>query len=258
MDVRSIFLHLTMQIIRFIGWSLWRVWFYLLTTLIIILFFPVLVISIIKQEWYPFFFRLARLWGRLIMLGMGFYVRKTYDELPEKGKSYMLVANHTSMIDIMLMLYLFPKNPFVFVGKKELAKLPVFGFFYKRTCILVDRNSPKSRQEVFRRAQEKLNLGLSVCIFPEGGVPDTSVFLDAFKDGAFRLAIEHQIPILPVTLPDVKKRFPFDFFAGKPGLLRAHFHKSISTAGLDVAKKGVLRDKTRKIIEDKLKEMQEV
>ncbi|HBK82377.1 MAG TPA: 1-acyl-sn-glycerol-3-phosphate acyltransferase, partial [Flavobacterium sp.] len=59
----------------------------------------------------------------------------------ENGKSYMLVANHTSMTDIMLMLCLVRNNPFVFVGKAELAKIPVFGFFYKRTCILVDRSN---------------------------------------------------------------------------------------------------------------------
>ena len=50
----------------------------------------------------------------------------------------MLVANHTSMLDIMLMLKV-SKNPFVFIGKKELAKIPLFGFFYKRVCIMVDR-----------------------------------------------------------------------------------------------------------------------
>jgi len=250
-----IFIHLAMQIFKILFWTLWRIWFYLYTLTIILLLFPFLVVSILKASWYPYFFKLARVWAQLVMLGMGFYVRKTLEEKPKPNQSYMLVANHTSMIDIMLMLYLFPNNPFVFVGKKELSKLPIFGFFYKRTCILVDRNSPKSRQEVFRRAQEKLNMGLSVCIFPEGGVPDRSVFLDQFKDGAFRLAIEHQIPILPVTLPDVKKRFPFEFFAGEPGKLRAHFHKSIPTDGLTLADKASVRDKTRAIIETKLTEM---
>ena len=93
----------------------------------------------------------------------------------------MLCANHTSMADIMLMLAVI-KNPFVFVGKKELAKIPLFGFFYKRTCILVDRKSSKSRMEVFKRAQKRINQGLSICIFPEGGVPDDeSVVLDILK-----------------------------------------------------------------------------
>ena len=90
----------------------------------------------------------------------------------------MFVANHTSMLDIMLMFYS-TKNPFVFVGKKELGKIPLFGYIYKRTCILVDRGNAKSRVEAFRRAEIRLNEGLSVCIFPEGGVPnDLNILLD--------------------------------------------------------------------------------
>jgi 1-acyl-sn-glycerol-3-phosphate acyltransferase len=73
----------------------------------------------------------------------------------KKGISHMIVANHTSMIDIMLMLYI-TKYPVVFVGKKELSNIPLFGFIYKRTCILVDRNDSKSRRNVYKSAQQKL------------------------------------------------------------------------------------------------------
>ena len=129
---------------------------------------------------------------------MGFYYKVEKNQELDPHKSYMIVANHTSMTDIMLMLAILD-NPFVFVGKQELAKIPLFGFFYKRTCILVDRNNAQSKRAVFDSAQNRLNRGLSVCIFPEGGVPDDeSIVLDTFKDGAFRLAIEHQIPIIPI------------------------------------------------------------
>lgn len=179
---------------------------------------------------------------------MGFYYKIEREEKMVKGKSYMLVANHTSMTDIMLMLVT-SRNPFVFVGKKELSKIPIFGFFYKRTCILVDRNSSKSRFEVFKRAQMRLNQGLSICIFPEGGVPDDeNILLDEFKDGAFRLAIEHQIPIVPMTFPDNKKRFSFNFLSGSPGLMRAKVHKFIPTEGLTLDDKKELKDKTRQVI----------
>ena len=164
----------------------------------------------------------------------------------------MFVANHTSMADIMLMLYV-TRNPFVFVGKKELAKIPVFGFFYKRTCILVDRNNPKSRLEVFRRAQSKLNQGLSVCIFPEGGVPDDlSLILDTFKDGAFRLAIEHHIPIAPMTFHDNKKRFSYSFFSASPGKMRVKVHDILPTKILSMEDKRLLNHTTHKIIKDEL------
>ena len=164
------------------------------------------------------------------------------------GKSYMLIANHTSMIDIMLMLHLV-KNPFVFVGKRELARIPIFGFFYKRTCILVDRSSSKSRVEVFESAQRRLSQGLGVCIFPEGGIPDdTSIVLDSFKDGAFHLAIEHQIPIVPMIFYDNKKRFPFSFFKGKPGTMRVKILPFIETKGKDIHEKRNLKKEVREFM----------
>lgn len=185
---------------------------------------------------------------------MGFHYHIEREQQMEKDKSYMLVANHTSMTDIMLMLVV-SKNPFVFVGKKELAKIPVFGFFYKRTSILVDRGSSKSRFEVFKRAQHRLNQGLSICIFPEGGVPeDESILLDEFKDGAFRLAIEHQIPIVPMTFADNKKRFSFKFFSGSPGRMRVKVHSFISTEGLTLDDKKELKDKVREVIYTQLAE----
>jgi len=159
----------------------------------------------------------------------------------------MLVANHTSMLDIMLMLRV-SKNPFVFVGKKELSKIPVFGFFYKRVCIMVDRESTKSRTGVYRRAQRRLNQGLSICIFPEGGVPEEDVILDAFKDGAFKMAIAHNIPVVPMTFYDSKKRFSFTFLSGSPGRLRAKVHTFFETGILAEEDKGTLREEVREVI----------
>ncbi len=231
----------------------WRVWFYVLMFFSIVLLFPILIVSILKSEWYGFFYRIARVWSKIILYGMGFIPKVEFLEKMKKGKSYLLVSNHTSMIDIMLMYYV-SKNPFVFVGKKELAKYPLFGFFYKRTCILVDRGDSKSRHAVFQQAQERLNRGLSVCIFPEGGVPnDLSVVLDTFKDGAFRLAINHQIPIVPMAFYDNKAKFSYSFFSGKPGLLRAKVLKFVDTKGYSLQDKRKLNQKVREKILHELK-----
>lgn len=160
----------------------------------------------------------------------------------------MLIANHTSMTDIMLMLYTI-KEPFVFVGKQELAKIPLFGFFYKRSCILVNRDNQKSKTEVFRQAQKRLQGGVSICIFPEGGVSDdTEIILDSFKDGAFRLAIQHQIPVVPITFFDNRKRFPFNFFKGNPGSMRVKVHSFRPTKGMTTSDRKALRESSRNII----------
>lgn len=211
---------------------LYRLWFYILLGVPILVMFPILLLSISKEKWYPFFMKVARVWAKIILFGMGFNISVKREQQLEKRKSYMFIANHTSMTDIMLMLYIIKDNPFVFVGKQELAKIPIFGFFYKRTCILVDRGSNKSKQAVFEQAKKRLDKGLSICIFPEGGVPDDrNTILDPFKDGAFRLAIEYQIPIVPITFYDNKKRFSYDFFSGSPGRMRAKVHGFIETKG---------------------------
>ena len=209
---------------------------------------PVLLVFTSSEKFYPQFFVCARWWAKFILFGMGFRTKVLADELPERNKSYMLVANHTSMVDIMLMLSVI-KQPFVFLGKRELVKIPVFGFFYRRTCILVDRGNQKSRQHAFHEAQRRLKQQNSVCIFPEGGVPDDqSIILDEFRDGAFRLAIDHQIPVIPITFHDTKKRFSYKFFSGSPGKLRVRIHKFISTKDLEGTDKRILKEKTRNII----------
>jgi 1-acyl-sn-glycerol-3-phosphate acyltransferase len=236
-----------MKIIKIIFWSIWRIWFFLMIAVIILLLWPLLFITTIKESWYPHFFFLARIWAKGVLLTSGFYWIVNRDEVPVKGKSYMFVANHTSITDVMLMLATV-KNPFVFVGKKELAKLPLFGFFYKRSCILVDRSSQKSRMEVFARAQKRLNQGLSICIFPEGGVPaNESILLDHFKDGAFRLAIDHQIPIVPMAFADNKKRFSYTFFSGSPGRMRVKMMNFISTDGLSSDNKTQVKELNHKV-----------
>ncbi len=229
--------------------ALYRLWFYIMVALATVVLFPFLFIFTIRERDYDKFYVVARIWGSIIIYGMGLRpIVKRIKKL-EKGKSYILVANHTSMTDIMLM-YCSVRNPFVFVGKKELAKLPLFGFFYKRSSILVDRSNIRSRNAVFNQAQRRIKQGNSVCLFPEGGVPkDHHLLLDKFKDGPFRMAIDHQIPVVPLIFYDNKRRFPYDFGTSMPGPLRVKLLPPISTKGMDSHKdKAELRDKVRALM----------
>jgi 1-acyl-sn-glycerol-3-phosphate acyltransferase len=217
---------------------------------------PILVVVTAKEKYYPNFYYIAHQWGKLIVFLMGFKTEVVCSEELKPGKSYMLSANHTSMMDIMLMLAVVKNNPFVFVGKAELAKIPVLGFVYRRTMILVDRANADSRRAVFKQANQRIKNGRSVCIFPEGEVPtDESIILTNFKNGAFILAIEHQIPIVPISFYDNKKRFSYTFFSGSPGKLRVKFHHPISTEGMSVKEdKNILKKKVFDILYKDLKE----
>ena len=226
--------------------------FYILIICTILLMAPFLFVLTIKESYYPAFWKLIRGWAHVLVYGMGFRIDKQIDEVLDREKSYMFCPNHASLMDPFVLIVL-SKNPIVFVGKKELSKIPLFGFIYKRTCILVDRNNSQSRRAVFNSAQQKINLGYSICIFPEGGVPsDESIVLDDFKDGAFRLAIEHKIPIAPVTFHDNKKLFSYTFFSGGPGKMRVMLHPLISTSNYSIEMKKELNKKTRAIILEEL------
>ena len=162
---------------------------------------------------------------------MGFRLKFKANQNIDPSKSYMYCANHASLLDPFVLIAL-SKKPIVFVGKKELSKIPIFGFFYRRTVIMVDRSSFKSRKAVFEIAKKRLRNGVSMAIFPEGLVPTEDVVLAPFKKGAFSLAIEFQIPIIPQVYYDCKRFFSWDFFKGRPGVLRVHQHDFIETKGM--------------------------
>ena len=247
-----------MKFIKYPFYIFLRIWFYLMMGWPLIIFAPILIILTLKQSWYPAFFKLARFWGILVLFTSGFIPFRKNGVFNKPGESFMIIANHTSMLDVMLMLHTI-KNPFVFVGKKELSKIPVFGFFYKRTCILVDRNNSKSRREVFEQAEARIKQGLSICIFPEGGVPeDETVVLDSFKDGAFRLAIEHRLPVLPLLFPDNKKRFSYTFLSGSVGKTRSYILSIVTTNDLKLTDKATLKQKLYTIMHKNLLKLKEI
>ena len=241
-----------MTFIRYIFILAWRIFFYCWFLLSIIPIFPILLVVTSSEKRYPTFYKIVRAWAKTIIFVMGFKIELEEEQVLEKEKSFMFCPNHTSMIDVFVMLAI-TKNPFVFVGKIELTKIPIFGFFYKRTCIIVDRSDSKSRNAVFDKARSRLNDGLDICIFPEGLVPaDESVVLSDFKNGAFRLAIEYQIPIVPITMYDCKKRFSYTFFSGSPGVLRVKVHSVINTEGLTIKQGNSLKRQTYNVIYNEL------
>lgn len=214
------------------AYILYRIWFYVLAAIPIGILFLFLLFSVLSPKTYSFFYWLARsVWARFILLGMGCPPRIVRQEGWKSSPPQMIIANHTSMLDIMLMLRCCPE-PFVFVGKKELEKIPVFGFFYRRVCILVDRGDAQSKAEVYRAVEERLQRGLHICIFPEGGVPEESVVMDRFKTGAFRMAQQHKMDIAPLVFYDCKRRFSWSYFKGGPGPLRVLQMPSVSAEEL--------------------------
>ena len=228
-----------MKAAKYFFWTFYNIWFYVLVLVItIIILLPSFIFILLNKNWYRKFYVMGVLWSDLILFFMGLFPRRNKKLVTKPGCAYIFVANHISMIDVMLLVSTVRKNPLVFIGKKELEKIPIFGYVYKKTMILVDRSSNESKKQVFEQTKEKLMTGISIGIFPEGTVPELEVELAPFKHGAFTMAIEHQVPIVPITFLDNKKRFPWSFGGliagskGSPGRLRVKIHDPIETKGM--------------------------
>ncbi|WP_345990724.1 lysophospholipid acyltransferase family protein [Chryseobacterium sp. Chry.R1] len=206
---------------------LWRFWLLILAFFLTIIFgIPVYILSFSKKH-YRYAYQFIRFWcyGMFYGMGLRYELINLTDKKIDRKKQYVVISNHTSIMDIMLPCILFPHHPLCYVGKKELVKIPIFGTIYKRICVMVDRSSARSRADVYRRCAEKMEEGNSIVIFPEGGVPDdTSILLDEFKDGPFILSTKHQSPIAVFTFIGLKEMFPFDNSKGHPGKVKVYFN----------------------------------
>lgn len=231
---------------------LWRGWFVILgAVLTLILGIPVYLFSF-KKEHYPIAYKFIRLWCLGMFYGMGFSYRLRRDtqQKIDRHRPYIFIANHTSIIDVLLPCILMPNHPLCYVGKKEIEKVPVFGTIYRRICVMVDRNSPKSRADVYRRCAERMAEGQSIVLFPEGGVPDdTSIMLDAFKDGAFKLASQHRFPIAVFSFLGLKEMFPFDYSQGHPGTVQVVFNVILEPDQPAEALKEIARNEIKHTLE---------
>lgn len=167
----------------------------------------------------------------------------------KKGQPYVIVSNHRSTIDILINARSFP-YALQFLAKKEVGELPAFGPFGRQLCVLVDRKSPESRAVSFanmRRTVEEYKL--PILLYVEGTRNRTTKPLKQFYDGAFKLAIETQTPILVQTLVNTGNIYPpFRTIGLRPGIATVYFDKPIETKGLTESDIPMLKTKVRQLM----------
>ena len=120
------------------------------------------------------------------------------------------------------------------LAKKELLKIPIFGWIASSAAIIVDRSSPESRKRSIEKLKGFLTHQISILIFAEGTQNRTREALQPFKDGAFRIAVDTQQPILPIVVMGAGPLMPPGTIDLKPGVIRIYVGEEISTAGLSV------------------------
>lgn len=151
----------------------------------------------------------------------------------DPNTQYIFCSNHSSILDVPFM-FLISKKPISFIGKESLAKIPIFGYYYRTFNVMVNRKSIRDSYMAFQKAGEQIKEGKNMVIFPEGGIVDNKVRLSRFKNGLFRLAIEQNITIIPITFADNHAIFPAAYTKGRPGMARVFIHKGVKPQNKEV------------------------
>jgi 1-acyl-sn-glycerol-3-phosphate acyltransferase len=186
---------------------------------------------------YFFLYVWSWIFSQLTFIRYKFYGRENF----KKGKSYIFVSNHTSFLDIPGIRMIIP-GQFRPLAKKELKKIPVFGWIASAATVIVDRSSHESRKKSIDRLKNMLRQGISILIFAEGTQNRTKEILQPFHDGAFRIAIDTQRPVLPMVVIGAGKLMPPSTLDLRPGLIRIYVGEEIDTTQYpEVAK---LKEKT--------------
>jgi len=171
----------------------------------------------------------------------------------QKGKSYIYVSNHTSFLDIPGIRLIIP-GEFRPIAKKELLKIPVFGFIVKAATVVVDRSSHESRKKSMEYAKRILSHGIPMLIFVEGTQNRTRELLQPFKDGAFRIAIDTQTPVLPMVVVGAGKLMPPGKLSMLPGKIKVIALPEIPVKDLTPKDIDALKQKTFEVMKQALLE----
>jgi 1-acyl-sn-glycerol-3-phosphate acyltransferase len=186
----------------------------------------------------------GRNWVRWILATCGVRVVTEGLENVDRRRSYVFMSNHQSVFDIAAIVHTVPVS-FRFVAKKELVRIPFFGWVLGLSNqIVIDRGNREKAVRTLHRAAQRVRAGASVIIFPEG-TRSPGGQLREFKSGGFHLAIEAQVPVLPVTVSGSQRITPKRSLRIESGVVKVVYGKPIPTRGLALEDRQGLKDEVR-------------
>jgi 1-acyl-sn-glycerol-3-phosphate acyltransferase len=190
-------------------WAIWGLISFVITFLIII--GPSMIAHLFSdyKKGQDYFIKVSKIWISVWLQLIGCPVKVIGKAHFEKDKNYIVVFNHNAFLDVPL------SAPFIPGGNKTIAKdsftkVPVFGWFYKRGGIMVNRKDTNSRIKSYEAMKLVLQKGMHMCLYPEGTRNRTDKPLKEFYDGAFKLAIETKKEIIPCVIFGTKKAMPIN------------------------------------------------
>ena len=198
-------------------------------------------------------YSISRFWADAFFFMVGITYSNIDEEPHDIKDEYIFVSNHISYLDIPMMMKVVKGQKMRILGKAEMTKIPIFGAIYKRGAVSVNRSNPKARSKSMKELIGYIHKKISVFICPEGTFNMTHRPLKNFYDGAFRIAIETQKPILPVLFLDTYDRLNYNsIFSLNPGKCRSVYLSRTVTEGLTMDDMPVLKEKIFKQMEEAL------
>ncbi len=229
-------------------WFIFGATFFFLTVAIFFPFYLLFFLVLGKRAVRPLIWCSHKVVSRIVLGLMLIRLRVHGRELVDNQQNYVLVANHQAMLDILCCAIAAPFL-FKFLAKKELTKLPLFGYIVRWFCVVVDRKNAASRKESFENMKAALAQDFSVFIAPEGTRNQTDAPLQKFYDGAFRLAIETQKPLLVLTLVNPKDlNDPRKKMDLSSGVVDCYFDVAIETVGMGLEDVPKVEEQVRQLM----------
>lgn len=242
-----------MKLFRYILSPLWKIWFVLWFVLPFIFMFPIFYVAL-RLKKFDFVFKLKGIWARIICFFTFLYPIVSYQSKKYKlPRPCVIVSNHTSYLDIIFTPF-YVDHVAAWIGKYELLKIPLFKYFFVYLDIPVNRKKNTDAHKAFTDSGKKIDNNISVVIYPEGTISESGK-LRIFKNGAFKLAIEKQVPIVPVVnLNNWHFLQNGGFFKsnGRPGIPQIYVGDAISTLGMTEKDVAELKEKVHTFINDEL------
>lgn len=223
-----------MRLIKNIFARIWAVWGLISFAATFLLFFiPSMATYLIPNpRGQAIFLRIAAIWMRVWLTLIGCTLKVRGKEHFKKGVAYIVTCNHNSFMDVPLSCPFIPGANRT-IAKKSFTKVPIFGWYYAKGSVLVDRKSEQSRRKSFEMMMQTLREGMHMSIYPEGTRNRTNEPLKKFYDGAFKLSVASGAPIIPSVIFNTKKILP----PNKPmylipGSMEIHFLEPIEPTNL--------------------------
>ena len=203
-------------------WALWGIISFVLTFLII--FIPSMITYLIPDpKGQRVFIRISKIWMTVWLYMVGCPLKVKGINNFKKNISYIVTCNHNSMLDIPISCPFIPGANKT-IAKKSFVKVPLFGWFYRKGAVLVDRKNDASRRQSFEEMKKILAAGMHMSIYPEGTRNRTDAPLKFFYDGAFKLAVATGTAVIPAVILNTKKALPVNKpFYFIPHQIEIHF-----------------------------------